>query len=461
MSSINIDQKILEKQKMEVFNELVKYIWMDEVENIEELPRKILKKEIYKDFDESVVLNLIRITMGLDPLEQVDNNLREMLNEALNLNEVKKPVISIIKDACKYCDNNISEQCLVRDKHNDCNEKDICSACGECSSKCKLGAISDKIQFVPMVQLLKDESCPVYAIVAPAFVGQFGKDVTPGKLRSAFKKMGFEDMIEVALAADMLTAKEAYEYYNHMKDNKEECFITSCCCPIWVSLIQKSFPEILKNVSPSVSPMIACGRAIKVLNPDAKVVFIGPCMAKKKEALLDDIKDAVDFVLTFKEVEEILDAIDINPAEMENDDRVEASLSGRVYARTGGVSKAVQLSVERIDPNIKFIHKAFDGPKECKEGLTKVINKEINATFIEGMGCVGGCVGGPKRILSVEEGTKEVDKYCEETNMDTPFDNLNVIQFLTLMGIKRVDSLTDKDIEQVKNIFSRDIRGSK
>lgn len=184
-------------------------------------------------------------------------------------------------------------------------------------------------------------------------------------------------------------------------------------------------------------------------------------MAKKKEALIDDIKDAVDFVLTFKEVEEIFKAIEINPENMEDEERSEASLSGRVYARTGGVSKAVELSVKRIDKDIKFVHKAFNGMKECKEGLNKVINKEIDATFVEGMGCNGGCVGGPKRILSVEEGTKEVDKYCEETSMQTPFDNLNVVQFLTLMGIKRIEALTDQDIEQVKKIFSRDIIGSK
>ncbi len=166
--------------------------------------------------------------------------------------------------------------------------------------------------------------------------------------------------------------------------------------------------------------------------------------------MLEDIKDAVDFVLTFKELQEIFDALELNPAIMDESDRVEASLSGRVYARTGGVSKAVKLSVRRIDKNIKFEEKAFEGTKECMDGLKKVLNKEIEATFIEGMGCVGGCVGGPKRILSVEEGTKNVDEYSESTNMETPFDNLNVLQFLTSLGIKRVESLGEKEEEKVK-----------
>ncbi|MDI3074045.1 [Fe-Fe] hydrogenase large subunit C-terminal domain-containing protein [Clostridioides difficile] len=471
MNTRNDNSKILEIYKMKLFGELVKAVWNDDIEDIENLPNKILNEDLKDNlnnyfsgkFDKDTMVNLIRVTMGLDVTEDTDKNLKESLHEAVNLDEVKRPIISVISDACKYCDENNKEDesCKIRSKHINCNEEDVCSACGDCVSRCKLGAISDKIEFIPMIKLLKDIKSPVYAIVAPAFIGQFGKDVSPGKLRTALKKIGFEDMIEVALAADMLTAKEAYDYYEHMKKDEEGCFITSCCCPIWVSLIQNSFPQILENVSPSVSPMIACGRAVKILNPDAKVVFIGPCMAKKKEAMLEDIKDAVDFVLTFKELQEIFDALELNPAIMDESNRVEASLSGRVYARTGGVSKAVKLSVRRIDKNIKFEEKAFEGTKECMDGLKKVLNKEIEATFIEGMGCVGGCVGGPKRILSVEEGTKNVDEYSESTNMETPFDNLNVLQFLTSLGIKRVESLGEKEEEKVKKIFSRDIKSNK
>ncbi|MGL5312361.1 MAG: [Fe-Fe] hydrogenase large subunit C-terminal domain-containing protein [Peptostreptococcaceae bacterium] len=460
MKSINLNPRILDTYKMKLFNELIRLVWEDNLEDINDLPQKVLGQDIYKEFDEPTVINLIRVIMGLNPIEEQDNTLKDMVYEALNLDEVDTPVISIISSACNSCQDK-KETCLVKDKHIDCNKRNVCSACGECITKCSLGAISDKIQFIPMVKLLKDIDVPVYAMVAPAFVGQFGKDITPGKLRSALKSMGFEEMIEVALAADMLTVKEAYDYCEHMKNHEDGYFITSCCCPVWVSLIQSNYPKIVENVSPSVSPMIACGRAVKILNPKAKVVFIGPCTAKKKEATLEDIKDGVDFVLTFAELDEIFKSLEINLTELEEDNRVESSLAGRIYARSGGVSEAIKTSAQRINPDIRFKEAVFQGVKECREGLDKVINKEIEATFIEGMGCVGGCVGGPKRILSVEEGTQNVNNYGKSTDMETPYENLNVIQFLTMMGIKRLESLGSKEEEQVLKIFSRNIKDSK
>lgn len=460
MKSINLNPRILDTYKMKLFNELIRLVWEDNLEDINNIPQKILGQDIYKEFDEPTIVNLIRVTMGLDPKEKYDNTLKDMVYEATNLNEVQTPVISIISNACNSCGEK-KETCSVKNKHIDCNERNVCSACGECITKCSLGAISDKIQFIPMIKLLKDEEIPVYAMIAPAFVGQFGKDTSPGKLRAALKSMGFEDMIEVSMAADMLTVKEAYDYCEHMKTHENRYFITSCCCPVWISLIKSNYPQIVNNISPSVSPMIACGRAIKILNPKAKVVFIGPCTAKKKEATLENIKDAVDFVLTFTELEEIFKSLKIDLDKLYEDNRVESSFSGRIYGRSGGVSEAIKLSVQRINPNIRFKEAKFQGVKECKEGLEKVINKELEATFIEGMGCIGGCVGGPKRILSIEEGTNNINNYGESTQMETPYENLNVIQFLTMMGIKRLESLGTKEEEQVIKIFSRNIKGSK
>lgn len=452
--------KVLEKYKMLIFNELVKSIWHDQMDGIDKIPEKILDANSADNdkFDKQTVVNLIRVVMGLEVAEDSEKKVKDILDEAFALEEINQPIVSIIKDACKFCKNRDTEN---KCEYHDIESKEYHHDYGENIPKCHLGAISDKIEFIPMIDLLKNQSHPVYAIVAPAFVGQFGEDATVGKLRAAFKQIGFKDMVEVALAADILTAKEAYEYRQHMENKEEGYFITSCCCPIWISLLQHSYPEILENVSPSVSPMIACGRAIKLLDPNAKVVFIGPCIAKKKEATLEDIKDAVDFVLTFKELEEIFDALDIKPSELEEDNRIEASYAGRVYAKTGGVSEAVKISVEELDNSLPFKGVSFDGAKNCKEGMAKVINKEIDATFIEGMGCPGGCVGGPKRILSVEEGTKHLDSYCSETSMKTPFDNINVIQFLTSMGIKRIESLGEKSEEQVKRIFNRDFISKK
>lgn len=453
----------LEKYKMRIFNHIIKLLWEDKIEEIDKLPDKILGEDIKDENERAILKNFIRIVMGLDPINNLheDESLKELAKKATLLNEISDPIITVITDACKNCSElSITEdgieRCNVRDKHMQCNENNNCSGCGDCMSNCNLGAISDKIEFVPIINMLKDKTVPVYAIVAPAYIGQFGKDATPGKIRAAFKSMGFTDMIEVALAADILSAKESYEYHHHMKTSEGKYFITSCCCPVWVSMIQKNYTQIVENVSPSVSPMIACGRAIKVIDSNAKVVFIGPCTAKKKEITLDDVKGAVDFVLTFKEVEEIFNALEIDVKSMEEDNRVEASFAGRTYARVGGVSKAIEISVKSIDNDIPFKAIAFNGTKECKEGLEKLISGEVDATFIEGMGCIGGCVGGPRRNISVEEGTKNVDEYSNETSMKTPFDNINVAQFLTSLGIKKIESLDSYNKkEETSDIFRR------
>ena len=198
MNTRNDNSKILEIYKMKLFGELVKAVWNDDIEDIENLPNKILNENLKDNlnnyfsgkFDKDTMVNLIRVTMGLDVTEDTDKNLKESLHEAVNLDEVKRPIISVISDACKYCDENNKEDesCKIRSKHINCNEEDVCSACGDCVSRCKLGAISDKIEFIPMIKLLKDIKSPVYAIVAPAFVGQFGKDVSPGKLRTVLQK---------------------------------------------------------------------------------------------------------------------------------------------------------------------------------------------------------------------------------------------------------------------------------
>ncbi len=457
MNPIYIENQILNKYKSKIFQELIKIIWYENLDDVNEIFQKILKDlqdDINREVDEETVINLIRIIMGLDPIEKIDNiNLKDLINEATNLEKIQMPIISIIDDACKYCESD-KDECLTKNKHIHCNKENICSACGECIHKCKLGAISDKIEFIPMINMLKNKKYQVYAAVAPAFSGQFGENVTAGILRGALKSIGFEDMIEVAFAADILTAKEAYSFYENMNNNKE-FFITSCCCPVWVNLIQNKFPIVADKISTSVSPMIACGRIIKILNPSAKVVFIGPCIAKKKEAMNDTLKDAIDFVLTFDEIDQIFKALNVNLLDIKEDIREESSYCGRIYAKAGGVSKSIEATLKEIDPNIKFKPIAFQGAKECIEGLNKVINKELDVNFIEGMGCIGGCIGGPKKILSVDKGSENVDKYSSETDMKTPFDNLNVAQFLIKIGILKIEDLNVKEHEKIQKIFDR------
>ena len=191
--------------------------------------------------------------------------------------------------------------------------------------------------------------------------------------------------------------------------------ITSCCCPMWVGMLKKVYKELVPDLSPSVSPMIAAGRVIKKLNKNASVVFIGPCIAKKAEAKEKDVKGAIDFVLTFKELDEIFKILNINPANLKGVPSKEyTSKGGRIYGRTGGVSIAIEDAIEELFPEKHKLFKAkqANGVVECKKMLNDAINGNIDANFLEGMGCVGGCVGGPKILVPPEQGKKAVDDYA-------------------------------------------------
>ncbi|MBB6219000.1 iron only hydrogenase large subunit-like protein [Anaerosolibacter carboniphilus] len=458
----NTTDNQLQRYRMSIFKEVAKLAWQGKLEEgIEDLPDRILGEDIQDEKERKIVRNYIRMAMGVDPTYE-DHHLKEDVEKALHLSKVESPLVAVIQNICEEChryhgDDIYDEDCPRG--YLDCTKAEHkCLGCGKCIGECPLGAISDKIEFIPIIKMLQEKKQPIYATIAPAYIGQLGEHMTPGKMRSALKWMGFTDMIEVAVFADILTVKEAYEF-DHMVKTEKDFFITSCCCPVWVGLIQKNFKDIEDHVSPSVSPMIASGRVLKALNPDAKVVFIGPCIAKKAEAKIEELKDAIDYVLTFRELHEIFGALEIDLDALEEDHREEASFAGRVYARTGGVSKAVELSVNRVvQRKIPFKSICFDGAKDCKDGLKRLIEGEIEANFIEGMGCVGGCVGGPRTIASIEEATEKVNRYSESTPMKTPFDNNNVLQLITSLGLKRLESLEDE--ESIKNLLVRNLNES-
>lgn len=323
---------------------------------------------------------------------------------------------------------------------------DACLDCGLCVDACKDGKFIDKIQFIPVIDLIKNNET-VIAAVAPSINGQFGSDVTMDQLRTAFINVGFKDMIEVAFAADMLTIKEAVEFNKHV-NKPDDLMITSCCCPMWVGMLKKVYKELIPDLSPSVSPMIAAGRVIKELNPDAKVVFIGPCIAKKAEAKDKDIAGAIDFVLTFQEVDSIFRSLEIKPKDLKGIPSMEyASRGGRLYARSGGVSIAVAETIEELYPN-KFEHlrpvKA-EGVKECKAVLESALNGTLDANFIEGMGCVGGCVGGPKTMIPKEQGKIAVDEFAYESSIKVPLHSEILDDVLEKLGINSISDFEDPD----------------
>ena len=329
--------------------------------------------------------------------------------------------------------------------------KDLCVGCSECIENCKAKKLIDSKDILPTLDAINSSKGPVYAMIAPAFISQFSEQVTPGKLRSAFKQLGFAGMVEVALFADILTLKEALEFDRTILDEKD-FLLTSCCCPMWIAMIRKIYKQLVPHVPGAVSPMVACGRSIKLLEPNSITVFIGPCIAKKAEAREHDIADAVDFVLTFQEVRDIFEFANIDPAVMEDDPREHSSKAGRIYARTGGVSDAVQSTVERLNPNREIMVRTqqANGIPACKEMLNALKEGNISANFLEGMGCVGGCVGGPKAILNREDGRINVNKYGNQAIYSTPIDNPYVIDLLHRLGFDTVERLLEKS-----DIFTR------
>jgi len=329
---------------------------------------------------------------------------------------------------------------------------DSCVGCGACIDHCIKDSLVDRKDLWPLFERLNKGSAPVYALIAPAFLSQFGSQVSAGHLRSAFKKIGFAGMIEVALFADILTLKEALEFDRYIHSD-EDFLLTSCCCPVWIGMIRKIYNQLVPHIPPSVSPMVASGRAIKELYPNAITVFIGPCIAKKAEAREKNIADAVDYVLTFQEIIDIFNAAGVKPEDLDEDTRDHSSMAGRIYARTGGVSEAVQRCVQRLKPDRPIQVKALqaDGVPALK-ALLKEINEglKLDANFLEGMGCKGGCVGGPKVIIDRQEGTEHVNEYGSRAAYETPADNPFVLEMLKRLGYDTIESLLEKD-----QIFTR------
>lgn len=322
----------------------------------------------------------------------------------------------------------------------------LCTGCEACIEACENGNLTASKDVLPAMKAVREAKGPVYMMVAPAFFGQFREAVTPGKLRTAFRALGFTGMVEVALFADILTLKEALEFDRHVQ--KSGAYqLTSCCCPVWIAMIRKIFHELMPHVPGAVSPMIACGRMIKRIHPDAITVFAGPCLAKKQEAREPDIADAVDYVLTFQEVQDIFDAADIRPEELHDAGKEHASKAGRLYARTGGVSQAVTEMVDQLCPDrsIRVQSEQADGPKACMEMIRRIKEGRTDANFFEGMGCAGGCVGGPKAVLDVAEGTKHVDAYGDSARYRTPLENPYVRKVLKKLGIETVEELLTDD----------------
>lgn len=326
-----------------------------------------------------------------------------------------------------------------------------CMGCADCIDGCAGEKLKASTDILPALKAVRSSKSLAYALVAPAFLGQFTEAVTPGKLRTALKAVGFDGMIEVALFADILTLKEALEFDRNIH-SEADYQLTSCCCPMWIAMIRKIYHDLMPHVPGSVSPMVACARTVKTMYPDAVTVFIGPCLAKKAEAREKDLVGAVDYVLTFSEMQSIFELLGIDPAKMEESDKDHASRAGRIYARTGGVSEAVKDTVRRLSPDREItVHtRQADGIPACKAMMNDILAGKGGGNFYEGMGCRGGCVGGPRAVTPAEEGRKAVDAYGDAALYLTPAENPYVVELLHRLGFDTIESLLEKD-----EIFTR------
>lgn len=291
-----------------------------------------------------------------------------------------------------------------------------CIQCGACVYQCPFGAISDKSFIMDVINMIREsegnKKYKVYAIVAPAFSSQFSH-AKVGQAITGMKQLGFHTVIEAALGADLVAMTESQELVEKVA---EKGAMTSSCCPAFVRYIKTAFPELADFVSHNLSPMAALAKYIKSTDATAKVVFIGPCTAKKAERQLDTVKEYVDAVMTFEELQALFDSKDMEISELPEDVLDNASYFGRIFARVGGLSEAVAQALK--EQNIDFEAKPVvcSGIEECRMALLKLSKnpKILGGNFIEGMACLGGCINGAGCLTHGEKNASAVDKYGRE-----------------------------------------------
>ena len=297
-----------------------------------------------------------------------------------------------------------------------------CIQCGACVYQCPFGAITDKSFILDVINLLKNgNENKVYALVAPSISSQFTY-AKLGQVITGMKVLGFHTVIEAALGADMVALSEA-------KELSEKGFLTSSCCPAFVQYIKSAFPQLTQYISHNLSPMAMLAKYIKETTPNAKVVFVGPCTAKKAEAQLEHVKEYVDAVLTFEELQALFDSRDLELSTLEEGELDNASYFGRIFARSGGLSDAAAQAMKELGIDFTIKPVVCDGIEACRMALLKKSKNALDGNFIEGMACIGGCIGGAGCLTHGEKNKAEVDKYGREALEKTIGDAVSVLNY--------------------------------
>ena len=297
-------------------------------------------------------------------------------------------------------------------------DQDKCVACGQCLVSCPFGAIVDKGQIFQVIRAIMEKE-KVIAIVAPAFIGQFGKHSTPEKFTAAMKQLGFDQVVEVAVGADMCTIEEAKDFLEKVPAQQD--FMATSCCPAWHSMVEKLFPDQFPNISMTLTPMVFTARLVKKEHPGCKVVFVGPCAAKKLEAIRENIRSDVDFVLTFEELQGMFAAKDIDFATIpEGEPMREGTAAGRGFAVSGGVAGAVKDLIHQTHPDLEIKTAGAEGLRECRKLMTLAKAGKYKGYLLEGMACPGGCVAGAGTLLPIDLAAAVVGRYQKEADQESP-----------------------------------------
>ena len=306
-------------------------------------------------------------------------------------------------------------------------DNDKCISCGACVYQCPFGAIMDKSYILNVIDMLKKSGMGrdyrMFALVAPSISSQFTY-AKLGQVITGLKELGFHTVIEAALGADMVAKAES-------KELVDKGFLTSSCCPAFVSYIKKSFPTLVEYISHNLSPMGAIAKYIKETTPNAKVVFIGPCTAKKAEVQLDTVKPYVDAAMTFEELQALFDSRDIDITTLSESELNNASYFGRIFARSGGLADAVAEGLKEqglTDFELKAC--VCDGIEECKAALLKKKVDRLDANFIEGMACKDGCIGGAGCLTHGPKNKTQVDHYGMEAYEKTILEAVSVLDLV-------------------------------
>jgi [FeFe] hydrogenase (group B1/B3) len=299
-----------------------------------------------------------------------------------------------------------------------------CVSCGLCMVNCPFGAIADKSQIFQLIHSIKggDE---VYAEIAPAFVGQFGPLASPEVIVEAIKSLGIRDVLEVAIGADLGSVEEAHHYVDRVANGKDK-FLGTSCCPSWSVMAKRDFPDMADCISGELTPMVGTARIIKKEHPNAKIVFIGPCAAKKLEAMRRSVRSDVDFVITFEELMGMFAARNIEFSDFQADGKLDqATTGGRSYPVAGNVAKAIAANIAKTNPEIDVKIDNAMGLAECKKMLMLAKAGKRDGYLLEGMACPGGCIAGAGTLLPLKKAEISVNKFMkaakEPLGMDSEY----------------------------------------